>query len=146
MQNVSYEEWNKYFKLKICSLEWNFGSQICRKFRWTSKSRFLVESFKIREHFNYSFFIKKSKENYSVALKVLPCSISVFDILFLAAYCFWFFEVCILEHYKWILFWRNCGKFLKIKFKRNFKKIFSENVCSFGWEFAHKLCIDYRNV
>ena len=42
MQNIPYEKWHKYSKLKICSLEWNFVSKIWWKFQLTSKSRILL--------------------------------------------------------------------------------------------------------
>ena len=96
-------------------------------------SRILVENSKIRDYFrcNYSFFDKNSLKKIAVWHSKYPMLYFCFDILFLAAYCFWFFGVCVfLGHYTWILFQKNLGKFLKIKFKRNFtqKNIPSEAV------------------
>ena len=128
MQNIPCEEWCKHSELKICSLEWNFGFQIWWKFQWTSTSRILVENSKIRDYFrcNYSFFDKNSLKKIAVWDSKYPMLYFCFDILFLAAYCFRIFVVCLfLEHYTWILFQKNLKKFLKIKFEKHHQKKYS---------------------
>ena len=83
VQNISYEEWCKYSRLKIYSLEWNFGSQIWWKFQWTFKSKFLAENSKIREHFryNYYFLIK-------IPSKKLQCGTESTPMLHFCFLCF----------------------------------------------------------
>ena len=120
MQNILYEGWYKYSILKIYHLEWNFGFQFWWKFRWTFKSRFLVEISKILEQFrcNYSFLIKNNLKKIAVLHRKYSHGLFLFLI-----FHSWFFVVCLfLEHYKWILCQRILGKFLKIKFKKNFTK------------------------
>ena len=80
-----------------------------------------------------------------MAQKVLPWSISVFNILFLVAFFFFFliFVVCLfLEHYKWILFQKNLENFqkLNIPWKRVFIRM-EISIQNYGTE-----CIRYLQM
>ena len=85
----------------------------------------MVENSQIREHFrcHYSFLIKNDPKKIVVWHRKYSH----------LQFCFWYFipggllflifcSMVLLEHYKWILFQKNLGKFLKIIFKRNFTK------------------------
>ena len=124
VQNILYEDWYKYSKLKIWSFEWNFGSQIWSKFQTTSKSRSLVESSKIRKHFscNYSFFFFFSLKNCSAAPKALPCTICFWYIIPGGLMFLIFCSVLISVSLQVNLILKILGKFSEIKLKRNFTK------------------------